>query len=154
MTVTREERARTLNQLVRENTEVALAALVEVPQNTSAPAAARVQAPKVWLDRGWGDLLDMDSSLDSFEKREETDHDLALSEEFCWSVGRCCSCQTYPMQEVYQGAIHSRAPFFPGSVFAVKLLAGAIKSQSLKSFASSKGHQLLFSHPQPLLPLQ
>ena len=44
--------------------------------------------------------------------------------------------------------------FFPISVVAVKLLAGANNRRNQTSFASPKDHHLLFSHPKPLLPLQ
>ena len=70
-TLAREERAKTLSVLARENTESALAALLEVAQDTSAPAAARVQAAKALLDRAWGRPPRHKQLYGRFEKRKE-----------------------------------------------------------------------------------
>ena len=67
-TLAREERAKNLSQLARENTESALAALVEVAQDISAPAAA-----SALLDRGWGRPPRHKQLYGRFEKREERD---------------------------------------------------------------------------------
>ena len=72
-TLAREERAKTLSALARENTDHALAALVEVAEDTSAPAAARVQAAKALLDRGWGRPPRHKQLYGRFERREERD---------------------------------------------------------------------------------
>ncbi len=72
-TLAREERAKTLSALARENTEPALAALVEVAEDASAPAAARVQAAKALLDRGWGRPPRHKQLYGRFEKREGRD---------------------------------------------------------------------------------
>ena len=70
-TLAREERAKTLSELARENTESALAALLEVAQDTSAPAAARVQAAKALLDRAWGRPPQHKPLYGRFEPREK-----------------------------------------------------------------------------------
>ena len=53
-TLAREAGAKTLTDLARENTEDALAALLEVARDTTAPSAARVSAATALLDRAWG----------------------------------------------------------------------------------------------------
>ena len=53
-TLAREAGAKTLTDLARENTEAALAALLEVAGDVTAPAAARVSAATALLDRAWG----------------------------------------------------------------------------------------------------
>ena len=55
-TLAREAGAKTLTDLAREKTEDALAALLDVARDTTAPAAARVSAATALLDRAWGRL--------------------------------------------------------------------------------------------------
>lgn len=53
-TLAQEERTKTLKELARENTESALAALLNVAQATSDSAARRMQAANALLERAWG----------------------------------------------------------------------------------------------------
>ena len=53
-TLAREADARTLTELAREKTEVALATLERIATDTTAPAAAQVAAAVALLDRAWG----------------------------------------------------------------------------------------------------
>ena len=71
-TLAREAGAKTLTDLARENTEAALAALLEVAGDATAPAAARVTAATALLDRAWGRPPQHARLSGRFEQREES----------------------------------------------------------------------------------
>ena len=71
-TLAREAGAKTLTDLARENTEAALAALLEVAGDATAPAAARVSAATALLDRAWGRPPQHGPLHGRFEQREES----------------------------------------------------------------------------------
>lgn len=55
-----------VSDLAKKHTEEALATLIEICTNTSAPPAARVQASVAILDRGWGKPV---QQIDSNEEK-------------------------------------------------------------------------------------
>ena len=71
-TLAREAGAKTLTDLARENTEAALAALLEVAGDATAPAAARVTAATALLDRAWGRPPQHGPLHGRFEQRKES----------------------------------------------------------------------------------
>ena len=71
-TLAREAGAKTLTDLARENTEAALAVLLEVARDANAPAAARVKAATALLDRAWGRPPQHARLSGRVEQREES----------------------------------------------------------------------------------